>query len=139
MSPPSPTTILFFFQRKRGQWVVYYTSPQIIIKMFSYSLAFQLWALQLILICCFIKLKVQTFQPIILIYRNGDFVYNHWGSTSIYQPLSYPFRSLFFLKRLCIIGVGPVSQNYPIDNQQILNSFINMLLAQSWRKSCFLM
>ena len=45
MSPPSPTTILFFFQRKRGQWVVYYTSPQIIIKMFSYSLAFQLWAL----------------------------------------------------------------------------------------------
>ena len=45
MSPPSPTTILFFFQRKRWQWAVYYTSPQIIIKMFSYSLAFQLWAL----------------------------------------------------------------------------------------------
>ena len=23
-----------------------------------------------------------------------NFVYHHWGCTSIYQPLSYPFRSL---------------------------------------------
>ncbi len=34
------------------------------------------------------------FQPLIVIYRWGDFVYHYWGNTSIYRPLSYPFRSL---------------------------------------------
>ena len=29
-----------------------------------------------------------------LTYRKGNFVYNHWGSTSIYRPLSYPCISL---------------------------------------------
>ena len=39
-------------------------------------------------------LSVQTFQPLNAIYRRGNFVHNHWGYTSIYWPLSYPFRSL---------------------------------------------
>ena len=42
----------------------------------------------------FIELSVQTFQPLIVIYRSGYLVYNHWGCTVIYRPLSYPFRSL---------------------------------------------
>ena len=31
----------------------------------------------LILICWFIKLSVQTFQPLIVIYRRGKFMYHH--------------------------------------------------------------
>ena len=31
------------------------------------------------LIGLFIKLSVQTFKPLILIYRSGNFVYQHWG------------------------------------------------------------
>ena len=49
-----------------------------------------------ILIGLLIKLSDQTFQPLILIYRIGNFVYQHWGYTSIYRLLSYPFRSLDF-------------------------------------------
>ena len=41
-----------------------------------------------------IKLSFQTYQPLILIYRRGNFVSHLWGFTSIYQPLSYPFRFL---------------------------------------------
>ena len=47
-----------------------------------------------ILIGCIIKLCVLTFQPLIVIYRSGNFVYHQWGFTSIYWPLPYPFRSL---------------------------------------------
>ena len=46
-----------------------------------------------ILIGWFIKLSGQMFWTLILIYRRGNFVYYHWGWTSIYRPLSYPFRS----------------------------------------------
>ena len=44
----------------------------------------------------FIKLSVQTSlqTSLIVIYRRGYFVSYHRGSTSIYRPLSYPFRSL---------------------------------------------
>ena len=49
-----------------------------------------------ILICWFNKLSVQTFQPLILICRKVNFVYHHWSCTSIYLPLSYNFRSLYF-------------------------------------------
>ena len=40
-----------------------------------------------------IKLSVETFKPLIVIYIMVIFVYYHWG-ISIYRPLSYPFRSL---------------------------------------------
>ena len=46
------------------------------------------------LIGWFIKLIVQTFQAIIVMYRRGNFVYHHWGGTYIYLLLSYPFRTL---------------------------------------------
>ena len=39
-------------------------------------------------------LSVQTFQPLICIYSRGNFMYHHWGCTSNYRPLSYPFISL---------------------------------------------
>ena len=42
----------------------------------------------------FTRFNVKTFQPQIVIYWRGIFVCNHWGSTSIYQPLSYPFKFL---------------------------------------------
>ena len=38
-------------------------------------------------------LRVQTFQLLIVIYRRSNLVYYYWGCTSIYRPLSYPFRS----------------------------------------------
>ena len=62
----------------------------------SYSLAQQLWEFFLNF-NWFIKLSVQTFQPLIEIYRRGHFVYHHCGctySTPRYVPLSYPFRYL---------------------------------------------
>ena len=33
-------------------------------------------------------------QNKVLIYKRGDFVYYHWGCTSIYLPLSYPLKPL---------------------------------------------
>ncbi len=60
----------------------------------SYSLTYQLWELYQILIAWFIKLSVQTFQPQIVIYSRGNFVYHHWGCKSIYRLLFYPLRSL---------------------------------------------
>ena len=77
-----------------GQWAVYYTGTQCIRITFSYSLAYQLWGLFKTLIGCYIKWSVQTFQPPIVIYISSNFVSHHWVCTSIYQPLSYPFRSL---------------------------------------------
>ena len=35
-----------------------------------------------------------VFQPLILIYRRGNFVYHYLGCILIYRPLSYPFRCL---------------------------------------------
>ena len=42
----------------------------------------------------FIKCSVQTFQPLTLIYRRDNFVCHQWLFTSIYQPMSYRFKSL---------------------------------------------
>ncbi len=50
----------------------------------------------------FIRLSVQTFRPLIVIYRWGNFVYRHWECTSIYRPLSYPFWSLWVYPSLLL-------------------------------------
>ena len=34
--------------------------------------------------------SIQTFQPISVIYRRGNFVNHQWGCLYIYHPLSYP-------------------------------------------------
>ena len=57
----------------------------------------------LILISWFIKLSIQTFQRLIIIYRRGKFVYHHWRCASIYWPLSYPFRYLVFSIKIFLI------------------------------------
>ena len=80
-------------QGGRGHWAVYYTSLQSFTR-FSYLLGQQLRYFYWILIGLFIKLNVQSFEPIIVIYRRDNYINNHWGCTSMYQPLAYPFRSL---------------------------------------------
>ena len=80
----------------RGHWAVY-----------SYSLAGQRWKLLLNLIGWFIKLSVQTFQPLIVIYRKGNFVYRDWGCTSICRSLSYPFRLLNNISFFYSVTISP--------------------------------
>ena len=78
-----------------GDWTVYCPSLTSFIITFSYALTRQLWEHLL----NFDWLVNQTFQPIV-IYRRGNFVYHHRECTSIYRPLSYPFRSPIYL-HLC--------------------------------------
>ena len=64
-----------YCQGGRGQWVVYYTSPQSFMIVFSYSIAQQLWGLLLKfdwLVGWFIKFSVKTFQPLIVIVIIGN-------------------------------------------------------------------
>ena len=74
-------------------WLLVHWSPSFI-NTFSYSLAFNFRYFNYILIFWFKKLIVQTLLPLILIYRKSISIYHHCRCTSIYQPLSYPFRSL---------------------------------------------
>ncbi len=62
---------------------------------------------------------VQTIQPLILIHRRGNFGYNYWGSTSIFWPLPYPFKSLIY---------------YPL-NEYIIFSVLKILKDVVWSKS----
>ena len=73
-----------------GHWAVYSTSPKSFITMFLYSLAQQLWGITL----KFDWLVYRVYKLLIVIYRRGNFVYHHWGGTSIYRPLYNPFTSL---------------------------------------------
>ena len=73
-------------QGGREHWAVYYTRLQSFIITCSYSLAQQLGSL-IKFISCFMKLNVLAFPQ-----RICNFVYHNWGCTSIYQPLSHPFR-----------------------------------------------
>ena len=51
-----------------------YISPQSFMIMFSYSLAYQLWGLLLNFNWLVFKFSVPMFQPLIVIYRRGNFV-----------------------------------------------------------------
>ena len=110
---------LIYTERERGDNGLFNT----LVPKVSYSLVYQLWRLDWILIGWFIKLIFETFKLLILMYRWGNFVYHHWGCTSIYRPFSYPFRSLrntiYFINRLAASplafrGVAPRSFNKPI-------------------------
>ena len=59
-------------QEGRGHWAVYYTSPQSFIITFLIRWLKNFGDFYLILIGWFIKLSVQTFQPLILIYRSDN-------------------------------------------------------------------
>ena len=82
-----------FTQCFDGTFVIFFVTYDCI---YSYSHIY-VWILILyykIVIGWFIKSSVKTFQLIIVMYRRGNFVYHHLECTSIYRPLSYPFRSL---------------------------------------------
>ena len=69
----------------------------------------------------FIKLSVQTFQPLILLYRRGNFVYHHWRSTSIFRPLSYPFRSLIPSPLyICFVFFFAFMKHCELDNAEVI-------------------
>ena len=48
------------------------------------------------------------FQTLKVICRRGNFVNYHWECTSIYRPLSCPFRYLFFFIKciFCVINLA---------------------------------
>ena len=49
------------------------------------------------------------FQPLIIIYKRGNFVYHHKGyCTSIYRQISYPFRSLINIPVLRLLYVKAI-------------------------------
>ena len=63
-------------QDGKGQWAIFYTSPQSFIITFSFSLAEQLWGLLLNF--------DWLFQPLIVTYRMGNFVYHKREYTKVY-------------------------------------------------------
>ena len=81
-------------QGGRGQWAVYYTSSKNfynnVFKFVTLGTFIDFW-----LVGSF-SLAAKRFNPPIVYYKRGNFVYHHWIYTSIYRPLSYPFRSLIF-------------------------------------------
>ncbi len=77
-----------------GHWVVYYTSPQRFIITFSYSLPQQLWELLLNFFWMVHLTKCPNVLTTNINPQKGYFCAYHWGYTSIYRPLSYPFRSM---------------------------------------------
>ena len=83
-----------------------------LLKLLIYSLALQLWGLLLNLIGWFIAFSISKFQPLIVIYRMGNYMNHHWVCTLIYQPLSYSFKSLNLFIYLSIStfisAMGPV-------------------------------
>ena len=99
------TFIYTFAQGGRG----YYTSPQSFIKCFliRWLNNFE----EFIEFYWFINLSVQTFQPLIVIYIMGNFMYHHWGS--IYWPLSYPCKFLTFASFIQLVCVDVKIYFYP--------------------------
>ena len=79
-------------QGGRGQWAVYYTSSQKfynnVFKFVTLGTFIDFW-----LVGSF-SLVAKRFNPPIVYYKRGNFVYHHLIYTSIYRPLSYPFKSL---------------------------------------------
>ena len=88
-----------FCQLGRRQWAVHlHWSQKFINNVFLFIGSLnnfkQLWGLYWTLIGWLIKLSVQAFQSLIIIYRRGNFMYLHRECTSTYRPLSYPFGSI---------------------------------------------
>ena len=48
------------------------------------------------LVVSFVKLSVHTFQPLIVIYRRGNFVFYYWECTSIYRHCLIPLDPCMF-------------------------------------------
>ena len=78
-------------------------------------------------------LSFQTFQPLTLFYRRCNFVYHHWGCTSIYRPLSFPFRSVCSFIQCSIITVkNNFDFIYPHRKNDLDNDNIN-IISNMWK------
>ena len=77
-----------------GHCAVYYTSPQRFVITFSCMLAQQLWGLSLDFNWLVNQVKCPNVSTTNYNLLGGQFCLALWGFSSIYLPLSYPFRSL---------------------------------------------
>ena len=76
---------------REKHWAVNYTNPQSFKISFSYSLAQQLWGFLLNFDWFVHWNKCPNIEPLIV---KGNFLFHHGGCTSIYPPLSYPWKYL---------------------------------------------
>ena len=105
--PPSYKNLLFFKvmkvvhkscpQGERGHWAVY--SFRFKMK-FSYSLAQHIWEFFKILIGWFNKFSVQTFQPLIVLHKGGNFVYYQFIGHCIIPLDPWVTQATPYFKRL---------------------------------------
>ena len=84
-------------QGGRGHWAVY--SFRFKMK-FSYSLAQHIWELFKILIGWFNKFSVQTFQPLIVLHKGGNFVYYQFIGHCIIPLDPWVTQATPYFKRL---------------------------------------
>ena len=134
-----------FSQGGRGHWEVYYTSPQSFIITFLTRLFNNFWDFYRIMICWFIKLSVQRFQPLILTY---NFVHHCIGHCFIpldpwffWLDLTYGLKEVhimfkMFLKNQNFSLTDPYNkfENYKISKQMSLTSnILSLKIVQiSW-------
>ena len=87
-------SIIFYYRERADNGLFVTLVPKVNDVSFSLSYNFgdfiEFWLVS-------IELSVQTFQTLILTNRRGNFVYYHWGCTSIFRSLPYLFRSLILL------------------------------------------
>ena len=92
---PYPTLYFYsLFSWERGGTIgcLINKSPKFYINGFLFVRLTTLGTLiEFLYLCCFIMFSIIV-STIILINRRVNFVYHHWGCTSIYRPLSYPIR-----------------------------------------------
>ncbi len=81
-------------RKGRGQWTVYYTSPQSFILTFCHSVDQQLQGIQMNFDWLIYLVKCSNVSSNNCDQQKREFVYHHWGCTEINLQLSYPLRSL---------------------------------------------
>ena len=96
--------------REEGEIGIFITLvPNVLCKRFLIRWLQNFWTF--ILIGWFFKLSVQTFQPLIVIYRRGNLCI--MIGTFIFRQLSYPFRSLSQMAILEVIKPAFLIGTYP--------------------------
>ena len=117
-------------QGGRGHWAVNYTSPQSFRIMFSLKTYIEFW------LVVALNLVFQRYQPLIIIYRKGNFICHHWDCASVNRPLSYPFRALHFcIFFICILEIENLYYKFNICNfayNEAVQNKINFM-----QKKCF--
>ena len=78
----------------RGQWAVYYTGPQSFLTRFLIRWLYNFGDIKSFLIGRFIKLSIQTFQPMIVLYISGNFCLSQGYEDHCIYTLNYKEASL---------------------------------------------